>query len=334
MNDMHSKRLGDHRLAAELLERTTDEALIDALDRTSASTEGHACIRLEGGGPFFVKLLPLSALERTPESRESSGNIFRLPPYFHYRIGSCGFSAWRELEIHLQANRWVSSGESRHFPLLHHWRVLPISRTPQFTDLKVWGDVPAIRDRFSAVAESSFVLALFSEHIPKTLSAQFREDLAHQPMAAITELQTTLLQQIAFIHSRRVLHMDAHFDNILTDGHALFWSDFGLALSRDFQLDSDEREFFEAHHDFDSCTVITSLVHGVVSYYDAREDWRSVLRELVSGIYKGASIPAEVQTYLLGQASLVLAVGEFYAELIEDLTTPFPAARLRALLAS
>ncbi len=59
--------------------------------------------------------------------------------------------------------------------------------------------------------------------------------------------------------------MDAHFANILTDGDHCYLTDFGLALSRGFQLDADEMSFFERHKNFDRCTA---LVRAVVIRYD------------------------------------------------------------------
>ncbi|MFF8401556.1 hypothetical protein ACF06P_07965 [Streptomyces sp. NPDC015684] len=45
-----------------------------------------------------------------------------------------------------------------------------------------------------------------------------------------------------------LLHFDAHFENILTDGRRLFFADYGLAISSRFELDKDEADFFDRHH--------------------------------------------------------------------------------------
>lgn len=324
-------RLDVHHGIAERLARLSDARLIDALSRTSALRDGHATLFLDQGErPIFVKLLPLSDLEL--QRRESTANIFELPAYFHYRMGSCGFSAWRELETHRIANAWVLAGECPRVPLLHHWRVLPIqSGLREAGDLTMWGDSPAIRHRFESIAHATSSLALVIEHLPQTLSAWLQDALRRpEPMQTITEWHANLIEQLEFIHSRGVLHMDAHFDNILMAGARAHLSDFGLSLCRDFDLAADEREFFERHAEFDECTVRTSLVHAAISHYDSRDEWRAPLRELCSGRREGrlASIPPEVREYLIREAPLALGVGEFYGRLVQDLSTPFPGARL------
>jgi hypothetical protein len=45
--------------------------------------------------PVFVKKIPLTDLElRTPKVG-STANIFNLPMYLQYGVGSKGFGAWR-----------------------------------------------------------------------------------------------------------------------------------------------------------------------------------------------------------------------------------------------
>ena len=51
----------------------------------------------------------------------------------------------------------------------------------------------------------------------------------------------------AFMNARGLLHFDAHFDNILTDGQRLYFADYGLALSSRFDLSEDEATFFDRH---------------------------------------------------------------------------------------
>ncbi|HLB32770.1 MAG: hypothetical protein A3F67_09945 [Verrucomicrobia bacterium RIFCSPHIGHO2_12_FULL_41_10] len=74
---------------------------------------------------LFVKRIPLTDLERIPENIMSTANLFDLPLYYQYGIGSKGFSAWRELAAHQMASNWVIAGKCPHFPLLYGWRILP-----------------------------------------------------------------------------------------------------------------------------------------------------------------------------------------------------------------
>lgn len=77
------------------------------------------------GVPVFAKRLPLTDIEK--EHAGDTSNIFALPDFYHYGVGSAGFGANRELAAHLKATVWVLDGAIESFPLLYHHRVLPRS---------------------------------------------------------------------------------------------------------------------------------------------------------------------------------------------------------------
>ncbi|MEV6348689.1 hypothetical protein [Actinoplanes sp. NPDC051851] len=64
-------------------------------------------------------------IERAPGSLGSTADLFRLPSFFQYGIGSAGFGVWREVAAHTMTTRWVLDRQYSGFPLLHHWRQLP-----------------------------------------------------------------------------------------------------------------------------------------------------------------------------------------------------------------
>src|SRR5437867_1786265 len=53
-----------------------------------------------GGTPVFVKRIPVTDLEL--EHRYSPRNLYRLPTFYHYGIGSAGFGVFRELLAHVK----------------------------------------------------------------------------------------------------------------------------------------------------------------------------------------------------------------------------------------
>jgi hypothetical protein len=151
--------------------------------------------------------------------------------------------------------------------------------------------------------------------------------------------EAALLELLAFTRKQGLLHMDTHFENVLTDGSALFLGDHGLALSRSFQLGAAELAFFERHQSYDRCTAINSLVHAVVAHCDAHPNgearplWRDALRELIAGSHAvSESLPDALRAYLVQRGPVALAMGEFYARLTADFSTEYPEAQLRALL--
>jgi hypothetical protein len=77
------------------------------------------------GVAVFAKRVPLTDLERRGDNVMSTANLFGLPAFCQYGVGSPSFGAWRELVANTMATNWVLAGRSASFPLLYHWRVLP-----------------------------------------------------------------------------------------------------------------------------------------------------------------------------------------------------------------
>lgn len=325
-----------HKRIEKALSQSSDESLLQLVSNSKIHDNGSgtACLS-EGGDNIFVKLIPLSEIELKPENRNSTANYFHLPPYYNYRIGSGGFGAWRELDLHQRANQWVLSGYSKNFPLLHHWRVLPITQRgidDKFT-LKPWGDNEAIRQRVSAFECSTLSVVLFIEHFPHSLSQWIKTQWSSytDPMELIRNVETRLDDIFSFWRKNNLLHMDAHFENIVTDGHNFCVCDYGLSLSTSFQLDDAEKNFFKSHYNFDRCTYLTSLIHAIVSQFDSRTPWRNRLQELVDGKHPN-HVSDGVTTYLRKWKPLVLETGNFYDSLRTDINSPYPADRLQKII--
>lgn len=335
---MLGRRIERHRAIETETRGWSDEELLRRLSGSTLLDHGHAAISLpRSNAEVFVKLLPLTALEREPQNRHSTANLFELPTYYQYRLGSCGFGAWRELEVHRMAHQWVVSGQCRHFPLLHDWRVLPIVSQGQDDRMSTerWGDDTAIQRRVSSIAQATSSVAVFVEYFPLTLSQWFRDrpSDSFDRLADVRETEAAVLDLLEFTNGQGLLHMDAHFENILTDGSQVYLSDHGLAISRTFDLDAAERTFFERHQNFDRCTAVTSLVHALVTSYDANEDWRQTVRDLTSGVHPMTeAVPVALRSYLESRGPVALAMGEFYGRLTADLTTEYPASSLQGLL--
>ncbi|MGH3715096.1 MAG: hypothetical protein ACRDT4_16770 [Micromonosporaceae bacterium] len=180
-------RLARHSAVAAHLGALSDRKLATWLEGTAPTGSGiggtTATLGVDGV-PVFVKEVPLTDLERRPAHVRSTVNLFQLPTFYQYGIGSAGFGAWRELAAHLVTTRWVLENRSQGFPLLHHWRVLPQPPRPSTDDsaaevdqaVAFWEQSPAVRARLEAIAGCSASLVLFSEHIPHNvqtwLSAQ------------------------------------------------------------------------------------------------------------------------------------------------------------------
>jgi len=257
-------RVTAHRTVAEALGGLDDRALAVVLDGATplgSGIGGSSAVLDVEGVRVFVKKVPVTDLEL--EHPRSTANLFGLPTFYQYGVGSAGFGAWRELAAHEMTTEWVLGGEHGGFPLLHHWRVLP-GVSPAFDDLErtiaYWGGSDGVRARLEALRRASAHLVLFLEFVPWTVHEWLLEQRSGE---AVEFVHRELRAGVEFLGSKGVLHFDAHFDNLLTDGERLHFADFGLAISSRFALSPAEAEFFAAHRNYDRCYTVTHLLGWV-----------------------------------------------------------------------
>jgi hypothetical protein len=335
---MNGGRLHTYGSVATALSLLSDRRLRDLVDAgqfIGASIGGTAWLVHVEGVPVFVKRVTLTDLELRPERVRSTANHFDLPTFCQYGLGSPGASAWRELAAHDMTTNWVLSGQCAGFPLMYHWRVLsgPAPATPKAPELadyewivERWHGSPAVRRRLEALEAATSSLVLFLEYVPQNLTQWLRDQLAKAPDAvdaACAMVERNLLDDVRFMNANGLLHFDAHFANILTDGHRLYLADFGLAISPRFELSGAEREFIEKNRSHDACHTITQLVNWIVtarcgpSNPKERNDF---IRECADG-RPPPGTPAVVTRY----APVAVLVNDFYWTLhSESRTEPYP----------
>lgn len=248
--------------------------LVDAAVPLGSGIGGKSALLEVDGRPVFVKRVPLTDLERLPEHVRSTANLFGLPTFCQYGVGGPGFGAWRELAVHTMTTNWVLEGRYAGFPMMYHWRVLPDTTAlpDELADVEravaYWGGGPEVRRRIEALQRSSACLALFLEYVPRTLHAWLTEQVrAGEESAdrALRLVESELEAGTSFMHARGLLHFDAHFQNILTDGRRLYFADYGLALSSRFDLSRSETGFFASHRTYDRCYTLSRLVNWLIT---------------------------------------------------------------------
>ncbi|MDX6227684.1 MAG: hypothetical protein QOI76_1074, partial [Frankiales bacterium] len=90
-----------HTEVAATLARLTDaelSELVAAGTPLGTGIGGVTVLVRVAGAQVFVKRVPLTALE-SPHPGKTT-NLFGLPTFLQYGVGSPGFSAWRELSAH------------------------------------------------------------------------------------------------------------------------------------------------------------------------------------------------------------------------------------------
>lgn len=343
-------RLAAYRGVSTSLALCSDRTLLelaDGADRLSHGIGGEAAVLRVDGIPVFMKTVPLTALEASPAHARSTANIFGLPPYCHYGIGSIGspgFGVWRELAVHTLTTNWVVAGCHDRFPLMYHWRVLPGRRPALSADLSdldkaaaYWGGGEGIRSRIAAIADAPASIALFLEYLPYNLhdwlAAQLRAgDEAADRACAMVEAD--LEAGTAFMNAHGLLHFDAHFGNILTDGQRLYFADFGLALSSRFELAEEEAAFFSRHRTYDRSYTRSYLVHWLVTeLHRCRGEQRDALIRAYAHGEQPTDVPAAVAAALSRHAPLAVVIGGFIREFQgRSRQTPYPAREITRMM--
>ena len=238
--------------------RLDDRSLASLLGPTGRSGWGSSGSVTIDGHDVFVKRIPVTELET--RRRWSTKNVHQLPVFYSYGVGSAGFGAHRELVTHVHATGWVLAGETDGFPMLVHSRTLPRRATGPDAWIggddyvRYWNGSRRIGRYIEARAAATEELCLVLEHVPHSLHAWLVDHQGDAP-----RLLGRLCDALRFLHARDVLHLDAHFGNVVTDGERLCLTDFGLALDASFELSPPERAFFAGHQHYDFGEAIANL---------------------------------------------------------------------------
>lgn len=344
-NLTHAARLGVHSEVSTSLALYGDRELGDLVATAKplgTGIGGRSALLDVAGTPVFVKRVPLTDPERLPENVRSTANHFSLPPFCQYGVGGPGFGVWRELAVHTMTTNWVLAGRFGGFPLMHHWRVLPDSvqpLPPELADVEAtvayWGGFEGVRRRIDAIREATASVALFLEYIPYNLHEWLGTRLQEEPddLAAYSLVEEGLDAGVSFMNARGLLHFDAHFENILTDGRQLFFADYGLSLSSRFRLSPEEADFFTRHANYDRSYTRSYLVNWLVTalYGYGREEREELVRACAEG-KRPAGIPRAAATIITRHAPLAAAMTDFIRRLRQETRqTPYPAEELLRL---
>lgn len=294
--------------------------------------------------PVFVKKVPITDFELKPDNFMSTANIFNLPMCYQYGIGSAGFSAWRELAAHTMTTNWVINGKCPNFPIMYGWRIIPASLNE--TDLSYWGSTEKyldywennenIKARVYSLNSANTSVLLFLEHFPKNLYQHLKEVLsssfdALDSINHLKKLNKSFETVLGFMHENNFLHMDAHFQNILTDEDNIYLSDFGLALSKTFDLSITEQKFVNDHKNYDRCSYSANLLHSVLTSYVGNDNWDSTISDYLEDKLK-INLPNKISDILSKNASIGEIMHEFYKKIQKDKSTPYPSDQLNILL--
>lgn len=344
----HAARVAGYGTVSTHVSRMSDRRLSQAVASAAplgAGIGGRTAELDIDGTRVFVKRVPLTDIETQPANARSTANLFELPMFYQYGVGSAGFGAWRELAVHAMTTEWVLGNEYEGFPLMYHGRVLPDSPPEGFVDefggidgaVAHWEGSPAVRERLEAIGRSSSSLVLLLEHVPQTL-AEWLHD--HKNAAPHGEdgspypwIEQALMRGTAFMSSRGLVHFDAHFSNVLTDGRLLYFADFGLALSARFELSATEAAFLSNHLAYDRCYTAGHLLHHhLLDGIRGDTEHGAFLRDWIAG-RQPDGVPTEIAAIIGRHASAAIVLDEFHQRLsTQSKQTLFPATEIERAL--
>ncbi len=339
-------RIDAYPRIAHFLGSLKDDELIHLIQGGNRAHQGiggsSSCVDTSHGRVFF-KQVPLTDLELSLEYKGSTANVFKLPLHYQYGVGSAGFGAWRELESHLSATDWVLEGHCPNFPLLYHWRVLAnegLDTPPSYWDnvddyCQYWDNSAQIKQRVMALQESSYHILLCLEYIPCHLYAWLSDKLKRQDDTtdqALEFVERSLLSTVDFMQRNHMIHFDAHFENLLTDGELIYFSDFGLALSKEFQLNAHELEFFNQHSQYDEASIGVNLMHTLVSSKLAQDKYN--LPDALKTIQSRDLGYSDLQLGMIDKyTDIALLMDNFYVNLQQtSKSTPYPREEIEKTL--
>lgn len=154
---------------------------------------------------------------------------------------------------HLATTDWVLEGACTAFPLTYHVRVVERSgRTDpldqaEFEDyIRSWNSSRNLARCLTERSTGRYAVLIFLEHLPHSMW----QWLLNRP-DDIDRMTGQVYDVVSFLRDHDIVHFDAHFGNVLTDGEQAYLTDFGLFLSARFDLSDRERAFLARHGHYD-----------------------------------------------------------------------------------
>lgn len=269
----HTDRIRNHEILSDKISRMTETEVAELLSsgKPVGSSMGAYAIEIDGI-LVFAKQIAVSDFELAQSGADgklSTANIFNLPTCYQYAFNSAGFGAGRELASHEKTTNWVLSGECESFPLTYGYKM--VDRAPSSAEdlpsedqraefRKYWNGSKEIEDRMDALKGATKAVVVFMESIPQTLSSYIHPKEGDERRPNMAKVENGIIATTDFMQSQGVMHCNAHDGNILVDDEGqIYFADFGMVLSKDFALSTDERRFLEENQNYDRSQALSSL---------------------------------------------------------------------------
>jgi len=272
------------------------------------SSYGRNHIITLGRSKVFVKRVPVTDIEY--DNMFSTRNLYDLPTYYNYGFGSAGLGVFRELVTHIKTTNWVLSGAIATFPLMYHYRIIPfegahaeVNKEHHARYVEYWGNNANVGRYMLDRARAKYEMILFLEHIPHTVASWLLANPTKMPLVT-ADMHAT----VTFLRKKGILHLDAHFNNMLTEGKRVYLTDFGLALDKEFELTPVEKDFYRQHSYFDFGYLLWNLGSFLYGVYEGLPDDDKKRISEICGISAGVEYE-EMLPILLDHSDQIAASG-------------------------
>lgn len=287
MNDKLTNRITNYYQISNKLAHFDNEKLNTILKKDSIKKSwGKINIINLDEFKIFIKRIPLTELEY--KNLFSTKNLYNLPTFYNYGVGSAGFGAFRELVTHIKTTNWVLSKECENFPLMYHYRIIENDQNNIEIDydkhnnyIKKWNNDQNISNYIICRKKAKYEIVLFLEYIPFVISNWLNKN-THK----VKELVTQITNTIDFLIKKEIIHFDIHNGNVLTDGDTFYLTDYGLTLDRNFQLTKKEKEFFDNNSYYDYAEFFGSLGAKFFSKYEKQLNKNNTLKKIPESLEK------------------------------------------------
>ena len=277
-NDIESRKKKYYKISKELA--NIDKKQLDLLFDDKNKTQGwgiNHIIKI-AKSKVFVKRIPLTELEH--ENLFSTKNLYDLPTYYNYGVGSAGFGAFRELETHIKTTKWVLDEEIENFPLMYDYKIVPCLDKKDEIDMEKhqkyierWNNNENISKYIIERKNAKYEIVIFLEYFPYMLS-KWLEKNRNEIQSLVNQMQDT----INFLIKKDIIHFDIHFRNIITDGKKMYLTDFGLVLDKNFDLDEKEKLLFKENLYYDCGEFLYSVAWNLYSLYNKKSVQKKLIK--------------------------------------------------------
>lgn len=212
------------------------------------------------GIKIFCKQIKMTEVENN--NKYDTSNLFNLPTYYNYGIGSSGINCFRELLMHIKTTNWVLDEQIENFPLMYHYRLMKIpTEEPLYSEKTIkklsnkWNN-QQVEEYLRAKNNSEHYITIFLEYVPIEMEDWLNDDYQRNKLYF-----EQMMNVIRFLSKHNIIHFDAHLGNILTNGQIIYLTDFGLVYDAQFKISEKEREFYSRNSYYDYGMIISNLFY-------------------------------------------------------------------------